>query len=381
MAIRNFRNLMLVTAALALTACGGGGGGGGGGNNPPPPPPPADPLGPVGSVADEQDRLFMSIGDNFVVPRYAAMMTAMGGLETAATDYCANPAAGDLSTFQDAWRDAMTAWQAITIIRFGPVEENNRRLRIQFFPDENDAVLNNVTQVLNNGLAIDETLIAGSAVGAQGLPAMEYLLFDLGGLDDAVDGPRRCELAVAVAQNLSTMADELATAWDPAGQLLADFTSASGTFTDRADVLTEILESMALETEFVADEKITRPIAVGSQATESFRSEFSRENLIANTDALRTLLDIGTAATDYGLTDYLRRAHSADPISTQLNDQLQAAQDGLDVLTASIEAIILGTETGDIDIVRTSMQDLADSFIDAAVAADVNLGFSNQDGD
>ena len=152
-------------------------------------------------------------------------------------------------------------------------------------------------------------------------------------------------------------------------------------FTDRTEVLTEILESLAVGSEFVADEKITRPIAVGAMSTESFRSQHSLENLIADTGSLRAFLDVGAEDTDYGLRDYLRRAHDADAISTQLDTQLQDAQDGLAALTASIEDIILGTETGDIDRVRVAMQDLADSFIDAAVAADVNLGFSNQDGD
>ena len=368
--------------ALAVTACGGGGGGGGGGGNQnPPPPPPAGPLGPIGTLEQEQDRLFESIGMNVIVPGYASLMTGMADLESGAGTYCANPGAGDLAALQDNWRNAMIAWQSIEIVRFGPVEEDNRRLRVQFFPDPNDAVLNNVTQILDGVQVIDEALVAGSAVGAQGLPALEYILFELGGLDDAVDGPRRCELVVAIAQNLSTMADDLATAWDMGGQLLADFTSASGTFADRVEVLTEILESLAVQTEFVADEKLTRPIAVGALSTESYRSEHSRENLIADVAALRAFLDIGTADTDYGLRDYLRRAHDADAISNQLNAQLQAAEVGLAALTASIEDIIQGTETGDIDSVRVAMQDLADSFIDAAVAADVNLGFSNQDGD
>ncbi|MEM7504505.1 MAG: imelysin family protein [Pseudomonadota bacterium] len=339
-----------------------------------------DPLGAVGTVEEEQDRLFESVGMNVIVPRYAAMATSMATLEATATGFCAAPT-GDLGPFQDDWRAAMTAWQAIGVIRFGPVEEANRRLRIQFFPDPNDAVITNVTQLLGGAQPIDETLVAGSAVGAQGLPALEYLLFTLGGLDDPIDGPRRCDLAVAVTQNLSTMADELTAAWDMGGQLLADFVGASGVFTDRAEVLTEILESLAVETEFVADEKLTRPIAVGAMSTESFRSATSLANLIADTAALRAFLDVGTADTDYGLRDYLRRAHDADAISDQLDSQLQSAQDGLAALTASVEDIIMGTQAGDLDVVRVAMQDLADSFIDAAVAADVNLGFSNQDGD
>jgi len=370
-------------ASLAVGGCGGGGGGGGAPNPPVnnPPPPPSDPLGPVGSLAEEQDRLFESIGLNVIQPGYAALTVDITALESGAATYCSDPGASNVADLEEAWRSAMLAWQSIAIVRFGPVEESNRRLRIQFFPDPNDAVVNNVSQILNGSQTIDEALVAASPVGAQGLPALEYLIFDLGGLDDPVDGPRRCELAVAIGQNLATMGEELATAWSMSGQLLADFTSAGGTFTDRTDVLTEILESLAVESEFVADEKLTRPIQVGASAAESFRAEHSRENLIANVDTIRTLLDVGTADTAYGLRDYLARAHSADAISAQLDSQLSTAEEGLAALNASLEGIILGTDSGDIDSVRAAMQDLADSFIDAAIAADVNLGFNNQDGD
>ncbi|MEL6870867.1 MAG: imelysin family protein [Pseudomonadota bacterium] len=367
----------------AMVACGGGGGGGGT-TTPPPvttPPPPTDPFGAIGTLEEEQDRLFESIGVGIIAPAYETMATESQTLKTAIDDYCDDTVNGDLAATQEIWRDAMIAWQNASIVRFGPVEENNRRLRIQFFPDSNNAVVNNVTSVLNGGSPITEPLVASSPVGAQGLPALEYLLFDLGGLDDATNGPRRCELATAIAANFQTIAEELAAAWDPAGQLLADFTSASGTYMDRNEVLTDILESLAQDTEFVADEKVTRPQQTGANTTESFRSEQSLANLIANTAAIRAFLDRGNADTDYGFRDYLTRAHDSGAIADQLDQQLAAAESGLAVLSASLEDILLGAETGDIDVVRTSLQDLADSFVDSAIAADVNLGFNNQDGD
>ncbi|MEM8547808.1 MAG: imelysin family protein [Pseudomonadota bacterium] len=384
--MRSVLNWTLVAcAAMGLAGCGGGGGGGG--STPPPTGggggggAPTDPLGAVGTLEEEQDRLFESLGLGVISPGYTRMAASAESLKTTAAGYCADPANGNLTTFQDAWRAAMIDWQSITIVRFGPVEENNRRLRIQFFPDPNDAVVNNVTSLLNDGQPIDEARVAGSAVGTQGLPAVEYLLFELGGLDGSTAGLRRCELLVAITENYDTIADELALAWDGAGQLLADFTSASGTFMDRAEVLTFILESLAQETEFVADEKVTRPQQTGAMTTESFRSEHSVENLIANTAAIRAFLDRGTADTDYGFRDYLSRAHDGDAISLQLSNQLQQAETTLAGYTATLEAVLMGTETEDVDSVRTGLQDLADSFIDAAVAADVNLGFNNQDGD
>ncbi|MEL7449458.1 MAG: imelysin family protein [Pseudomonadota bacterium] len=378
-----FPTLTLLVGTLALAACGGGGGGGDApapASPAPTPNPPVsnDPLGPVGTLSDEQDRLFVSVGMDVIQPGYESFKTGASDLEAAATAYCADPAAGDLAAVQDAWRAAMLAWQSVSVVRFGPVEEDNRRLRIQFFPDANDAVPNNVDQLLNGTGALDVASVAVSPVGAQGLPALEYLLFAVGGFDTV---PRRCELAVAIAGNLVALATELDDAWALDGQLLADFMGATGVYMDRQEVLTLILESVALEAEFVADEKITTPIAVGAPGAESARSEHSLENLIANIAALRAVLDNGTEDTDYGLRDYLSRAHAAESISDQLDGELSTAETGLAAIDASLEDILLGTASGDIDSVRVAMQDLADLFIDSAVAADVSLGFNNQDGD
>ncbi|MEM6512932.1 MAG: imelysin family protein [Pseudomonadota bacterium] len=386
MSVLNLTKPIATLFALSLlTACGGGGGGGGGGTTapPPPPPPPADPLGAVGSLAEEQARLFEAIGLELVVPRYAAMQTEMAALETDVTSFCADVAAGSFSDLQNSWRTAMLSWQNAEIIRFGTVEDEiaRYRFRISFFPDNNDAVLSNVSSILNGTQTIDENLIANSPVGTQGLPALEYLFFDLGGLDDPNNGARRCELAVAISQNLATMAEEIATAWAQSGQQLADFVSASGSFTDNETVLTFILESLALQAEFVADEKLTFPINNGVMSAESYRSEHSLENLEQNLVAIEAWLITGTADTDYGLVDYLERAHASGDISRQLESQLATALDNVTSTTSTFESILLGTGTGDLNPARSAMQDLADSFVDAAVAADVQLGFNNQDGD
>lgn len=382
-AITLTKHVCLLVLAVVLAACGGGGGGGGAAPPPPTgtPPPPADPLGAVGTLAQEQERLFESLGTGVIAPRYENFALAATALETDMAAYCADPASGMISTLQSAWQDTMLAWQGVTIVRIGPAEEQNRRFRIQFFPDPNNAVFNNVSSLLNDAQPIDEARVSNSPVGAQGLPALEYLLFELGGLDDATDGPRRCGLAVAITENLDTMAQELSAAWALNGQLQSDFATGSGTFMDRTEVLTGILESLAQETEFVADEKVTRPQQTGPLTTESFRSEFSRENLEVNVAAIRAFLDRGPADTDYGFRDYLRRAHDSESIADQLDAQLAQAETGIDALNSSLESILMGTSTGDIDTIRTSLQDLADLFIDAAVAADVNLGFNNQDGD
>ncbi|MEM7079743.1 MAG: imelysin family protein, partial [Pseudomonadota bacterium] len=275
--IHRLRTITLALICALVAACGGGGGGSSSPPAtttppPPPPPPPAgDPLGEVQDKDTEARRLFAALADEVIAPGHEAFAGSLQSLEADLTDVCGSAPTLALADVQQSWRDAMLAWQAIQIVRFGPVTLNNVNFRIQFFPDPNNAAENNSNQVLGNGAPISEAVIAGSAVGAQGLPALEYLLFTLGGLDDVTEGPRRCEFGLAVAANLRTMVADLLAAWT--GDYRDDFAGATGAFADVDAVLTEILETMAVQGENIGDRKLGDGLNSGSiTVLESFRA-------------------------------------------------------------------------------------------------------------
>ncbi|MEM6999155.1 MAG: imelysin family protein [Pseudomonadota bacterium] len=371
-----------------VAACGGGGGGGGGGG--------AtgggtggggtgggtggggtgttDPLGDVGTKEEEAVRLFVGIADELIAPGYVDFRAALGSLQTALGDVCAATPSATLTDAQAAWRDAMTAWQGVQQINFGPVILDTISFRIQFYPDSNNAVQNNVEQVLAGTAAIDEALVANSAVGAQGLPALEYLLFVLQGLDDPADGPRRCEFASAVAANLITMATVLVDEWQ--GTFRDEFVAA-----DVDEVITRILAALAVHAEFIADRKIGDPVNASSTALlESFRAETSLDNIRVNIDAYMSWLD-DEVDTTYRLADYVERVLEADTLTTMVAEELSGAEVAADGISATFEDIVAGQATGDIETIRLAFQALADLMVDIGVEAGVDLGFNNQDGD
>ncbi|MEM9208476.1 MAG: imelysin family protein, partial [Pseudomonadota bacterium] len=323
-------------------------------------------------------------GEDIIVPAYATLQTEAAELETAIGEYCAKVAGGDLSAVQTSWQEAMLAWQRAEIVWFGPIEPVRDRLQSFQLTEDNDDVVPNLNTVLNGTQPITEAFIAGRPVGAQGFPALEYLLFELQGFDDPTAGVRRCETAVAVSQNVATITEGLASDWGAAGQLLADFTSGSGSFADNTEVLTEVLNSIAVETEFVADAKLLTPLnAPGNNETftESFRSQLSLQSLRANTATIRLWLEGGSADTDYGILDYLRRAPDADAIATQLEDQLEDAEMNLTAQSETLETILAGANPDAVRPANDAFQLLANTFLDAAVAADVTIAFTNRDGD
>lgn len=375
-----FKFSLISVFVLVLVACGGGGGGGS--SSPTPAPnPPTNPLGAVESNAQEQLRLYAMLASEFVVPDHAVFRTASIDLSSAFETFCSAPDSASMGDLQTNWQATMDAWQRIQWLRTGPIEQNNRRFRIQFFPDANSAVTNGVDQMLAGSELIDEARIATSSVGVQGLPALEYLLFSIGNLSDPVSGARRCELGLAVAANLVSMAAELADEWSVGGISHSDFTSAAGRFIDGDGVLTEILESLAVQVEFIADRKLGDALLLSNSASlELVWARSSASALLINLDLITSVLD-DSDDSSYRLNDYLERIHQADSVTVTLNEFSALARSGLIALEAGLEDILDDQASGDLESIRQALQELADAIENAAISAGVTIGFNNLDGD
>lgn len=346
---------------------------------PDPPEPPAPPatLGPVETKEEEQSRFFAAVGWELLAPGYASFAAAAQTLATAAETHC-DAADGEAEALEDAWRQAMAAWQRVQHLRTGPVEEDHRRLRIQLFPDNSNAVQRNLEALLGGTEAITETLVQSSPVGAQGLPALERLIFSG---ESLAAGSRRCQAALAIARNLRTMAGDIAAPWQEGGVMIEAFVNGGEPFFDRDDVLASILESIAVQAEFIADRKIAPALRGGSaDSLESPLAKHSKENLSANADALADLIDNAQGGV-YRLRDYLLRVHDEKQVGDQLATVAVRTQGKLAALTASFEDILAGRASGDLEGIRVDFNTLSDLGLDAAVAAGVNLGFNSEDGD
>jgi predicted lipoprotein len=377
---------ILLLTALLITSCGGGGGGSSSSApapapTPTPTPTPTSPLGDVGTPVEEQRALATAFVENTIGPGYIAFASSAAALSTAADGFCANSATGDLAALRSQWRATMSSWQSIELVRAGASENSNRRFRIQFFPDLNNAVQTNSDQVLASSAAITETTIANTPVGAQGLPAIEYVLFELDGFGDATAGPRRCEFIQAVAENIETMSIELRADWATGGTSRNDLLNATGEFTDADGVLVAVLESFAQEAEEMADRKLKDAFTSADiTQLESFRSRTSKANLINNLQSLQQMFDDGDSTT-YGLRDLIDRSLTISSVGDQLSDQLVTLDTQLRMLAPELEDIVAGNAAGDLEVISDALQTVADLTIDVAVAAGVNLGFNNRDGD
>lgn len=164
------------------------------------------------------ERVNAALVENHVLARYDRLAAVASGLAEAAARYCAGPGADGLDTVRASYDDTMDAWMGVQHLRFGPAELFMRASRLYFWPEARGKIGAAVVKLLAESGARGPTAeqIGRASVAAQGLPAVEYLLFAGDQADDAGDGivpAARCALLIAVTANIRSMADGIAADW------------------------------------------------------------------------------------------------------------------------------------------------------------------------
>jgi hypothetical protein len=366
----------LAAIAVLLTStmqgCGGGSGGSGTGFGYP--------------------EVLSATGDEVIVPGYAAMAARMATLESSASAFCASPSAATLDGLRGAWRGAMGAWLEMSWVDFGPSENDNRRLRLEFWPDDNGNVRRSVEQVLARPEPVTEEVLANQSVAAQGLPALELLLFvrpddTLETFGDPETGARRCAYAVAIAANLATIAEEIHAEWQRDGGNFVDQLALAGkgstAFASPAAALDDVVNGVVASVEQSKNDRLGGPLGAttGTPRPEAAESRPSGNSL---TNVAHALAGIRRALSGASLDvdAYLRQIGRGE-----LADRIAAEFDDVDARLRTIpvplsEAV---TDPGLADEL-TALFDAATRLTrtlknDLSFALSVTIGFNSNDGD
>lgn len=176
------------------------------------------------AVAEEQSteyRLLLATVNERLVPAHQRLYDQSKLLNSAAKGFCEKPGNASLKATRESWLQAMLAWQALSMIDFGPVETTNARFLFQFWPDPLNLVERKLaTRIAGKNPDISPEQLAQASVAVQGLSAMEYLLFD-----EAIAKVRRyaghkhlCRILTATAANLEANAGQLNRLWADFGK-------------------------------------------------------------------------------------------------------------------------------------------------------------------
>ncbi|WP_374306209.1 imelysin family protein [Methylocella sp.] len=293
--------------------------------------------------------------ETWLLPRYGAFAEAAAAQKAAWGKFCAAREEAGVGALKDAYGAAADAWNAVEFVTFGPVSQELRADRIDFFPDRRNAIARALSEILADP---DEARLAPerfskSSAAAQGLPALERLLYDEGAaaaLAGGADGARRCALGSAVAGNLADVSAQIRDAWgDRSHGLMAAVAAGKGDpdfFPDAAALPGMILTDLSGAFQRVNDTKITPVLSGGHDdarpaLADSWRSGRSGRvvaNMVRSADALLKAIALQMPARTQGVVN--KAANAADAAAQGFPADLGAAAgtpDGAAAIAAAVK--------------------------------------------
>ncbi|MGP1614243.1 MAG: imelysin family protein, partial [Pollutimonas bauzanensis] len=119
----------------------------------------------------------------YIAPAMRDFQQSASQLHTALQSWCAAPGKAGQQGLRDGYAQLVKSWSGIEFLRFGPLVAANRYEKINFWPDPRGITLRQAQGLLAQPSAVPDAIaLASHSVAAQGLPALEYLLYRDGGL-------------------------------------------------------------------------------------------------------------------------------------------------------------------------------------------------------
>ena len=328
-----------------------------------------------------------------LIPGYQALERATQDLQGSFDELCKQPSETSLDRARAQFAATAAAWARVQYVSFGPVSEQERGFRIEYWPDKRNVVGRQLADVLakQDTAALEPQRFATTTVGVQGLPALDRLLFEDNALakfaPDAPGAAFRCGLLGAIGVNLATIAHEIVAGWT-AGEspFLARIEHPSDENEDLPtgrDAAGRLLNDLLTATIAMRDIKLLAPLGdslekAKPQAAEYWRSGQSIAILAANLEGWRALF-----GTDQGLGRLLAAQPDGKAIADEMAATIDQASSALKQVTVSLDKAVADpaqrTQVEAFGAQLVKMRDL----LAGPIAAKLNLpiGFNALDGD
>ena len=250
------------------------------------------------ALAQTYEALNSTLVDEVVLPVYQGYAAAIDRLPAPIVTLCADPGPERLDAAQQAWREAMLAWQRAQTIRFGPVIDEGLAPQIEFWPDKHATAGRQLSQALaeRDPSLLDASELAGKSVGLTSLAALERLLFGEALLDPDLQD-YACAYALAVARHQVDLANEVVAAWtgpEGFGAAVAGAGSGNAVFFSAYDPTDALYRSIADTLDGVIQIKLEPPLGASlpearGKRAENWRSQMALAGIAANLATARDL--------------------------------------------------------------------------------------------
>jgi predicted lipoprotein len=274
-----------------------------------------------------------------VLPRYSELAKHASWLALQAQIGCSSDYAPLIAQFHVAF----DKWVAVSHLRFGPSEDNDRAYALAFWPDPRGSTPKALAAMIasKDQAVTHPDQFAAVSVAARGFYALEFLLFDPQFVHTE-NSDYRCALVRAIALDIAANATAIRDAWY--GGYGEQMMFAGGnTYRSQTEATRKFFTALKTGLEFTSRIRIGRPLGTFDRPrpkrAEARRSKRSLRHVILSLISLRTLaLHISERAVDVlaAFDIALKQAHELnDPIfagvaTGQGRLRLEALQNSID---------------------------------------------------
>lgn len=231
------------------------------------------------------DDIGRRVAEGFARPAAAAFAKAAGAASRQVEELCAAPDAAGLEAARAAFPELVSAWGRLSLLRFGPLQAENRFERLFFWPDPRGVILRQVQELLagKDEAALEPGALAAKSVAVQGLPALEYVLHGSGSEELAqAGGGYRCRYGAAVAANVAAIAQAVEAGWQDDSAFSDDFTAPSGSndlYRSNREVAAEVVKAAGTALQFVRNAQLLPALGETAEAARGRRAPLWRSDL------------------------------------------------------------------------------------------------------
>ena len=339
--------------------------------------------------------LAKSLVTDHAAPGYRSFAAETAKLAAATAELCGAPSPRRLENVRNTFTAALLAWQRIQHVHFGPIMQEDRLYRIEYWPDRHGQGEKQLRKLLASaGLErFDVNKLTEASVAVQGFPALERILYasDADGLGEASSNSApHCNLALAVSRNLAAMAKATAEAWQ------RDYVAPSANFSEEQAhaIATDFYKAFVEQLETVRDVKIgtplgTSPATARPKSAEAWRSHMTERSIETNLRALSELFSGPKDGSQPGLAhmvDPEMRTSSGGPAADMRKTAAEGLTYGAEFIAQHPDLLgdPLSSEAGwkSANFLKLHLGGVRDHAVEIlGPALNVSLGFNARDGD
>jgi len=353
---------LVVAVTTFIIACSKGGGGG-----------TKDPD-PTPSGFDKAAML-TNYADALIIPAYTNLQTQAALLETAVNTFLTTPNAANQTALKAAFKDTYLRFEDVSADQFGPAEAALFNNFVNTFPTDSAVIEGNVIRGTYD-------LTSNASISQQGLPALDYLLFNPHAVADFTGGTavNRKKYVQDVVANLKAKINTVLTNWK--GTYRATFIG--NTRSDSGSPIAFLINQFAFEMDQLKGPRVGWPFGKQSAGvtypnnTEGFNAGISIALATENLTALKGMFNGGGSGK--GMSDYLV-ALNKQQLSTDVMAQFDKAIAALKTIPDPYPTAITNNKT-QIEAAYREIQILLTLIkTDVASATGVRITYQDTDGD